>query len=344
MHDFIPKRVFYEPRSLEYELGRELVDRFKKMGIQTTSTSSHNRVTGIPGGTSAQAYREAKRTLVIGVRKDSIFQTCKPSAHYQLPLVTGCSGMCEYCYLSTNLGKKPYIRIYVNTDEILQTTQKLIQQRAPEITLFEGSAVSDPVIVERYSGSLKKTIEFFSNESLGRFRFVTKYIDLDSLLSLDHNGHTTIRFSINCHSVIKKYEHGTPSLAERLQVAARVVKAGYPVGFLIAPIIFFPGWEQEYESMIENLAAMIEPHIGSIKGNITLEFISHRYTSRAKSNILDVFPDTQLPMKETERKFKYGQFGYGKYVYEPEIMDQFKEKFRSFTEKYLPESETKYFV
>ncbi|KUO62782.1 MAG: spore photoproduct lyase [Gracilibacter sp. BRH_c7a] len=344
MQYFIPKRVYYEPQSLDYDLGRELIDRFNKMGIEINSTASHNRVTGIPGKTAAQAYRESKKTLVIGVRRDSPFQTCKPSAHYQLPLVTGCSGMCEYCYLSTNMGKKPYIRIYVNIDEILQTAQQLIQARSPEITVFEGSAVSDPIIVERYSKSLEKTIEFFSKEELGRFRFVTKFTDIDSLLALNHNNHSTIRFSINCQSIIKKYEHGTPTLAERLEAAGKILQAGYPLGFLIAPIIFFPGWEEEYESMVKDLAQSINSHRGNVDEKITLELISHRYTKRAKFNIMDIFPESELPMDEDKRKFKYGQFGYGKYVYPSDIMDLFKEKFQVYIEKYLPESETKYFV
>lgn len=344
MENFVPKRVFYEPQSLDYDLGKELIEKFQRMGVETVSTASHNRVIGIPGKTAAQAYREAKRTLVIGVRRDSPFQTCKPSAHYQLPLVTGCSGMCEYCYLSTNLGKKPYIRIYVNINDILQTTQKLIQARAPELTLFEGSAVSDPIVVESYTGSLKKTIKFFSQEEFGRFRFVTKFTHIDSLLDISHNKHTTIRFSINCQSVIQKYEHGTPSLAERLHAAGKVLQSGYPLGFIIAPIFLFPGWEGEYESMVKDLAETIIPHLGNVDEKITLELISHRYTKRAKSNILEIFSTTELPMDENKRKFKYGQFGYGKYVYTPDIMKQFKETFHNLIEKYLPESETKYFV
>lgn len=45
---------------------------------------------------------------------------------------------------------------------------------------------------------------------------------------------------------------------------------------------------------------------------ITFEVISHRYTTRAKNVINEVFPDNTLPMNDDERKYKYGQFGYGK--------------------------------
>lgn len=48
---------------------------------------------------------------------------------------------------------------------------------------------------------------------------------------------------------------------------------------------------------------------------LTFEVISHRYTTRAKNVIMEVFPDTTLPMQDEDRSYKYGQFGYGKYVY-----------------------------
>ena len=126
MESFSPNQVYYEPEALDYDLGKKLVDHFRKLNVPIKATSSHNRVTGIKGNTDAESYRIAKRTLVIGVRRGKSFQTCKPSAHYQLPLVTSCPGMCEYCYLATTLGKKPYIRVYVNVDEILEMAQNIL--------------------------------------------------------------------------------------------------------------------------------------------------------------------------------------------------------------------------
>lgn len=161
-YTFIPKRVYFEPEALEYPLGQKLKQRFKNMGIEIKNTTSHNRVTGIPGRTPQKAYMEGKRTLVVGVRRSKDFQTCKPSAHYQLPLVTSCPGKCEYCYLATNLGRKPYVRIYVNIEKILERALKYMEERYPKITIFEGAATSDPVLLEPYTGALEKAITFGS--------------------------------------------------------------------------------------------------------------------------------------------------------------------------------------
>lgn len=343
---FLPARVFYEPEAIEYPLGRALIKRFSSLGIPVNPTASHNRVTGIPGKTPAAAYREAKQTLVIGLRRSETFQSCKPSAHYQLPLVTSCPGMCEYCYLATTLGKKPYVRVYVNIEEILSIAAKLIQKRLPEITSFEGAATSDPLPVECYTGALKQAIEFFGREVNGRFRFVTKYTEIESLLDARHEGHTRFRFSLNCTEVVEKYEHHTPSPEKRIIAAGKVLAAEYPLGFIFAPIFRFPGWQEEYRRLLERSAeelAVRAPASWSSE-KLSLEFISHRFTAKAKANILDVFPKTTLPMEEGERKYKYGQFGYGKYVYRPEELEELRVFFQEQVKCYFPLAHVEYFI
>ncbi len=343
---FIPARVFYEPGALDYPLGQVLVERFKKLGIPVLPTGSHNRITGIPGKTPQQAYREGKRTLVIGVRKGQTFQTCKPSAHYQLPLVTSCPGMCEYCYLNTTLGKKPYVRVYVNLEEILDITKGLISSRKPEITVFEGAATSDPLPVEEYTGSLKRVIEFFGKQEYARFRFVTKFTNVESLLDAKHQGHTRFRFSLNSAKVVKEYEHSTPPAEERVKAAGKVLRAGYPLGFIIAPIIRVENWRKEYEELLISLAKELERNSanGWSPAELSFEWITHRFTTRARSNILEVFPSTTLPMNEEERRYKYGQFGYGKYVYRQDEMAEMKEFFDTLTDRYFPGAQSEYFV
>lgn len=45
------------------------------------------------------------------------------------------------------------MKVNVDVDEILQTAQKFIDERLPEITIFEGSATSDPIPTEPYAHS-----------------------------------------------------------------------------------------------------------------------------------------------------------------------------------------------
>lgn len=86
---------------------------------------------------------------------------------------------------------------------------------------------------------------------------MTKFADVDSLLEANHNHHTEFRFSLNTHEIISQYEKGTASMQERLTAAKKVAAAGYPLGFLIAPIITYYNWKSEYSQLISDLVTLL---------------------------------------------------------------------------------------
>lgn len=337
---FIPERVLFEKRSLDYPLGEILYRKCAELNIPVEILPASNRAGGLTAKTARESYVKAKRTVVARVRSKKPFQTCRPSADFQLPLVSSCPGMCEYCYLMTNLGPKPYIRVYVNTGEILQQAEEYIFAGKP-MTVFEGAATSDPVPLEPYTGILRRVIEFFGRQDHARFRFVTKFTEIDTLLATDHRGHTRFRFSLNAESVISAYERNTPALEARLAAAVKAGKAGYPIGIIIGPIFFEPGWQEAYAEVI----AAAQRHLSALqKPDITFELITHRFTRRGKDNILAIFPDTRLPLDVDKREFNFGQFGYGKYLYPKELRDRAEKYFTAAIQASFPGARIDYFI
>lgn len=329
---FVPELVYFEPDALNYPKGQKIMEWAKLQGLPIHMTTSHNRITNLPGESDLEKYRIAKRTLVVGIRKTLKFDTSKPSAEYAIPIATGCMAHCHYCYLQTTLGAKPYIRVYVNTDDILKAAKQYIEERAPEITRFEAACTSDPVGLEHISGSLQELIEFMGKEPLGRLRFVTKFHHVEPLLHLQHNKHTRFRFSVNADYVIKNFEPATSSFNDRITAAGKVAQAGYPLGFIIAPIIWHEGWEKGYRELLEKLKEALPEEATS---DLTFELIQHRFTKTAKTVIQQRYPKTKLELDETKRKYKWGRWGQGKYVYPDEqaaalrefITEQIFEKF-----------------
>lgn len=339
---FKPKRVIFEKSARSYPLGAQLYKKFSSNPHIEVFEIATNRVkTHIPGEDLYEQYRYGKETLVIGVKKSLKFQSCKPSAHYQLPLVSGCMGQCEYCYLNTQLGDKPFVRVHVNIEEILEQAQKYTYERLPDITIFEGAATSDPVPVEPYTHSLAKCITYFGAQEHTRFRFVSKYTDIDDLLDLPHNNHTEIRFSLNTPKIITSYEHHTASSKLRIEAASKLLHSGYPVGFIIAPVFIYPNWQEEYRELLIHLKTQLPQ---TLAHPLIFEVISHRYTLRAKNRITEIFPQTTLPMLEEDRHFKYGQFGYGKYVYPKESLAEMKAFFTQTLDELFPYKEVKYII
>ncbi|QXE02151.1 spore photoproduct lyase [Terribacillus sp. DMT04] len=338
---FVPQLVYIEPRALEYPLGVKLRDKFKDMGVEIRETTSHNQVRNLPGDNDFQKYRTAKSTLVVGVRKTLKFDTSKPSAEYAIPFATGCMGHCHYCYLQTTMGSKPYIRTYVNTDEIFDAAEQYMKERAPEETRFEASCTSDIVGIDHLTHTLKHAIEYFGRSEHGQLRFVTKFAHVDHLLDADHKGRTRFRFSINDDYVIKYFEPGTSRLKDRIEAAVKVAEAGYPLGFIVAPIYLHEGWQQGYPEMLEHLEAALPAHA---KKNLTFELIQHRFTKPAKRVIQKNYPMSKLELDENKRKYKWGRYGIGKYVYQNDEQEEIKDVIGSNIYKMFPQSRIEYFT
>ena len=115
---FIPERVFFEPSALKYPLGRKLYKYFEDKGIEIIQTGVQNVYRSIAGTTEKQKYARSKKTLAVATKKSMTFDVCKPSADFEFSLVTNCPGSCEYCYLQTTQGYRPYLRTYVNLEDI----------------------------------------------------------------------------------------------------------------------------------------------------------------------------------------------------------------------------------
>jgi len=310
MQPFIPDFAFFEPEALDYPIGREISARLSRLHVPIAMTKSHNRVMGIPGDNPNQKYRNAKRTLVVGIRKTLAFEPSRPSADYALPIATGCMGHCHYCYLQTTLGARPYIRVYVNMDEILGAARAYVEQRRPETTVFEAACTSDPVGIEHLTGNLRRVVAFAGSDEDARLRFVTKFAHVEPLLDAPHRGHTQFRFSVNAPTVVRQFEPSTSPLADRIAAAQRVHAAGYVLGFVIAPLMRFAGWEIAYDEVVSMLTRAFDRDTP-----LHFELIMHRFTAVAKKVILERYPKTRLEMDETARKYKWGRYGRGKWVY-----------------------------
>lgn len=342
MRLFMPERVIFEPSSLKYPLGRKLYDYFENRQVEIIESPQRNASRFIPGTTASEKYAYSKKTIVITTMKEKKLDVCRPSADYQFSLVSNCPGSCEYCYLQTTQGKKPYIKVFVNLEDIFEIIKQHIKQKDEEATTFEVASLGDPLALEHITGSLAKTIVFFGTLKNARLRVVTKFSNVDSLLPLKHNGNTRFRISINSSYVVDNFEHNTASLDNRIHAVSKLAYAGYPIGFIVAPVMIYDNWKEEYAQLFDRLKAGLGYEISNTE--LTFELIQHRFTSVAKNLITERFPHTKLDMNEEHRTLKWGRFGRFKYVYPKEQSSEIKEYMLSLISERFPKAEIEYFT
>lgn len=333
-----PKRVVFTPDALEEPHGQAILARAEAAGLDIERLPS-NRITGLRGATERETYRLAKQTLAVVNAPAGQFalQPIPPSADFQFHLAQGCPAHCGYCYLAGSLTGPPVVRAYANVPSVLDNTRRF--ERAGAVTTFEASCYTDPLGIEHLTGSLAAAVEHFATREGASLRWTTKFDAVGPLVGLDHGGRTQARFSVNAAPIERAHEAGTSSVDARLAAARTMAEAGYPVGLVVAPIVFVEGWEGHYADLLDRAALAL----GDAPG-LTFELITHRFTPGSKATLASWYPGSTLDMGEDGRAAKRGKFGALKYVYAPPTMRALRAFFSAEIARRLPAARVLYWT
>lgn len=340
---WMPEQVLFTPAALDEAWGQQILQRVQALNLPIQYLKQ-NRLTGIKGETDRETYSIAKRTMAVVTAPPSQFKLTPipPSADWQFHLAQGCPAHCQYCYLAGSLQGPPVIRVYANLPDILNNLPAYEQS---PLTTYEVSCYTDPLSLEHLTGSLSECIRYFGQRSVARLRWVTKFSNVAPLLDLPHEGHTRCRFSINAHSISRQLEGGTSTVAQRLQAIRRLAQprqaggGGYPVGFVIAPIMPIENWREEYSQLLQAAEDALD-----FECDLTFELISHRFTPGSKDVLQSWYPNSKLDLDETSRDVKRNKFGGTKYVYTKDVMQELKIFFETEIAKRFPKAKILYWT
>lgn len=335
-----PKQAIFTPAALEMPYGQEILRRVEEFDIEIVRAKT-NRITGLRGEDERATYRTAKRTLAVTVAPPSAFkfQPIPPSADYRADLAEGCPGHCQYCYLAGSLNGPPVIRVFANLPKLLDQVDTYAKQGSGT-TSFECSCYTDPLGIEHLTGGLAMAIQRVANMGNAHLRWTTKYDNIDSLLNLEHNGRTRIRFSVNGDSIARQFEGGVANMTQRLTAARKAAIAGYPLGFTVAPIMPVENWQDEYGSLFDD----IQVAVSDVAHDVTFELITHRFTPGSKEVLLGWYPKTALEMDESLRAVKTNKFGGRKFVYKTPTIQEMRAWFESEINTHFPDARILYWT
>ena len=235
------------------------------------------------------------------------------------------------------------VRAFANLPRLLENTQAYERPGPP--TSFEASCYTDVLGIEHLTGALAETVRYFATREGARLRFVSKYDHVASLLALSHQGHTRARFSLNAEPLTRQLEGGTASVEARIQALRQLALpaaqggGGYPVGVVLAPIMPLPDWQHHYGQLFDRLQAAL-----NFDCDLTVEFITHRFTPGSKQVLLGWYPGTSLDLEESTRAVKRNKFGGVKYVYPSDSMRTMKAWFTAEWQRRFPHAPVQYWT
>lgn len=318
--------VFYEPSSLDYELGQQLHAQFAH--LPWTPIENHNNIPQLRQSPN-EAFPRLKRHLIVGVRKSLRYSENHKVSDYLVPYTSsGCSAMCLYCYLVCNYNKCAYLRLFVNREAMMQKLIKTADNSDHDL-VFEIGSNSDLVLENIVTNNLVWTIEQFQRSKRGKLTFPTKFDMVESLLHLDHGGRIIARMSVNPQEIIDRVEFGTSGLNQRIRAVNALCDAGYPVGILIAPVVLVGNYQVPYSALITALADGLSQRA---KASIRIEiiFMTYSYVHRAINR--DAFPNA-VPLYD--KALMTGR-GRGRYCYRADTKQEAEDYLRTQLAEKLP--------
>ena len=333
---FIPDAIYFEKDIENYELGRKLLDTYKKQKIPMSIIESHNNIEEMRKKENKE-FPRMKRNLIIGIRKTHKYIENHKVSDFLVPYTSsGCIAMCMYCYLVCNYNKCAYLRLFVNREQMLEKIIKTAEKFEKDLT-FEIGSNSDLVLENTITDNLVWTIEKFKDAKKGKLTFPTKFDMVEPLLELDHRGKVITRMSLNPEELINRVEFGTSKLKNRIEAINKLADAGYEVGILIAPIMLVENWKELYENLLKTMVNDLNKKVKE-KVFFELIFMTYSYIHNAINH--EAFPNAI----ELYNKDQMTGRGKGKYAYKNELKEEAKVYLLDLMRKYFPHNEIKYIV
>ena len=243
---FAPRRILLTRGSLDTPARRGYAERlcaaFPGAERIEALDRTHMQLGGLlPQGGAAR--REAgRRALVVGCLRSVLRRACERDiccpTYLHFSPTAYCTYRCAYCYLAGTRSTvfAPVVKLYVNLEDHLAAIERTARHLEAPASFYVGK-LQDALSLDPLTGFSRLLVPFFAERTLARMVLLTKSDAVDNLLGLDHRGHTVVSWSLNPDAVCQEFEGGAPSLARRLEAARHCQEAGYPVRFILMPIL-----------------------------------------------------------------------------------------------------------
>ncbi len=237
-------------------------------------------------------------------------------------LIYGCFGGCvsTYCYMSRYNDKRVYVN--TNVDEIFQsvvewekTFVKVPDQQDPIYTMVDIACNTDLVLMQKHLPEpLIDYLKRYDDHPQLNSTMATKYPGLLTLDVSNFNKKPRVRVSLMPQKYSNILEPKMSSILSRIHDINRLKDLGWEVHCNYSPLIFYPGWKEEYDELF----SLVKEYAGENKCEV-IALTNHRF-QMVRSSV-----EAQELMKySSEVKNKSGVLRYP-LSHKSRLLNEFKE-------------------
>lgn len=214
----------------------------------------------------AERVSQGKGILHLAARRGGFVSVFDPPAgvvchpFHKLVLGTQCPYDCAYCYLQITYRIAPYVRQYLNLEDLRAELARL-DARLNGPTLLNAGELGDPLALDPQTRVVEELISWLPELPNVRILLLTKSGNTGHLPALPPSlrGRVIVAASLTSDANRQALEHGTATISERMSALATAQEKGYGVRARFDPIVTSrTGWEAEYEAVVRDLMASVD--------------------------------------------------------------------------------------
>jgi spore photoproduct lyase len=303
---YSPEKVFIDSAALSYPLTRKILEKLPDVQAEVVPDATDPAAWPALGPDPAG---EGKKYLHLAVQKGGFIKPCPCTPGYIgcnyfiVNAGLNCPLDCTYCILQDYLAG-PFVTVFVNLDDLWRQLDAFIARLRGGTCRIGTGELTDSLVLDPLTELSRNLVSYFRDKPGVTFELKTKTANVGNVLACEPAENIVVSWSLNAPTVAATEEKGAPPVEERLEAAREVAGRGFPVGFHFDPIIRFPGWEEEYALVIDELFLAVPAFrvrwisLGSL-----------RFPPSLKAVIRRRFPATRILQDEFIRgrdgKFRY---------------------------------------
>ncbi|MBD3306609.1 radical SAM protein [candidate division KSB3 bacterium] len=292
MKHYTPDIIYIDDSAYPYPYTWEIVERLPHVPVRRVRDKAEALASVASAG---QRIDIGKQIFFLTTQKGRFFKKCPGTKgliccnYYVVNFATNCHLDCSYCILQGYYENNPFLTFFVNVEDLLEELDQVFSADPHRQYRVGTGEFTDSLALEELTGFSQRIVPFFATYPNATLELKTKADTIEPLLDLNHQGRTSVAWSVNTPAMIASEEPHTATLDERLDAARRCQDAGYRIGFHFDPLFFYPGWESAYHQVVERLFDAVAP------GNISwISLGGFRYSPDLKPIIRRRFPDSTI--------------------------------------------------
>ena len=245
---------------------------------------------------AADPIQAAKQVLFLTRNRGAFLKKCPGTKTYTccdymiLHIGTFCTMDCSYCILQSYF-HPPVLQFFLNQADLLQELRDHFSTR--QISRIGTGEFTDSLIWEYWTDHAARLVTEFAGQAHSVLELKTKTAAVGNLKRLTHNRKTILAWSVNTPAIIRSQEKGTAALQARLETAAQMEALGYPLAFHFDPMVIYPGCEEAYCRVVEQIFNHVSPD-----NVVWISLGSFRFMPALKTIIARRFADSTIPYGE----------------------------------------------